>query len=208
MMSTSELCRLAPAIFTARKAWCCNGIANRPENGGIDYRSGANHPSVSLRLVTPDGERLCAGEDFNLHRWPPVPCAKYFDDRAWTAVESFATRVVRGEVCVSSLGRDDDLEPAGVCPGRGVNQDGTRIETLPMYTKGQRKRRTNLRVHLAYYGPAFAGWAWLPSDGATDALFRAPDDERGGARGDAYRPWCRTPSASCSSTSSLGISAG
>ena len=41
-MSTSELCRLAPAIFTARKAWCCNGIANRPENGGIDYRSGFN----------------------------------------------------------------------------------------------------------------------------------------------------------------------
>jgi hypothetical protein len=123
---------------------------------------GANHPSVSLRLVTPDGERLCAGEDFNLHRWPPVPCAKYFDDRAWTAVESFAARVVRGEACVSSLGRDDDLEPAGVCPGRGVNQDGTRIETLPMYTKCQRKRRTNLRVHLAYYGPAFTGWAWTP----------------------------------------------
>ena len=123
---------------------------------------GANHPSVSLRLVTPDGERLCAGEDFNLHRWPPVPCAKYFDDRAWTAVESFAARVVRGEACVSSLARDDDLEPAGVCPGRGVNQDGTRIETLPMYTKGQRKRRTNLRVHLAYYGPAFTGWAWTP----------------------------------------------
>ena len=70
---------------------------------------GANHPSVSLRLVTPDGERLCAGEDFNLHRWPPVPCAKYFDDRAWTAVESFAARVVRGEDCVSSLPGVDDL---------------------------------------------------------------------------------------------------
>jgi hypothetical protein len=34
-MSTSELCRLAPAIFTARKAWCCNGIANRPENAAL-----------------------------------------------------------------------------------------------------------------------------------------------------------------------------
>ena len=76
-----------------------------------------------------DKRLACAGEDFNLHRWPPVPCAKYFDDRAWTAVESFAARVVRGEACVAELGRDDDLEPAGVCPGRGVNQDGTRIRS-------------------------------------------------------------------------------
>lgn len=124
---------------------------------------GANHPSLSLRLVTPDGDRLDAGVDFNLHAWPPVPCAKYFDDRAWRAVESFAARVVLGEACVSSLA-PGEMEPAGVCPGRGVNQDGTRIETLPMRTKGSRGRRTNVRVHLAYYGPAFTGWAWTPEN--------------------------------------------
>ena len=135
-----------------------------PPNGGPAVAlHGANHPSLSLRLVTPDGDRLDAGVDFNLHAWPPVPCAKYFDDRAWSAVESFVARVVLGEACVSSLA-PGEMEPAGVCPGRGVNQDGTRIETLPMRTKASRGRRTNVRVHLAYYGPAFTGWAWTPEN--------------------------------------------
>ena len=134
-----------------------------PPDGPAVALHGANHPSLSLRLVTPDGDILDAGVDFNLHAWPPVPCAKYFDDRAWSAVESFAARVVLGEACVSSLA-PGEMEPAGVCPGRGVNQDGTRIETLPMRTKGSRGRRTNVRVHLAYYGPAFTGWAWTPEN--------------------------------------------
>ena len=59
-----------------------------PDGGPAVALHGANHPSLSLRLVTPDGDKLEAGVDFNLHAWPPVPCAKYFDDRAWSAVES------------------------------------------------------------------------------------------------------------------------
>lgn len=128
--------------------------------------------SLSVASAFSDGE-LRAGRHFNARLWDPVDCSRFMDDRPWSAVEAFVRECVAeggGEGCgVERLGADategpTDLAPAGVCPGAGV-LDGDRLEKYPLVKPGKTPRHT-YKVGLSYYGPAFAGWAWMPSDRA------------------------------------------
>ena len=135
-----------------------------------------------------DGE-LRVGTHFNARMWDPVSQAKFFDDRPWSAVDAFARGVVQGTADLANLIPEDAdgiagiadaaddpaaaasasssapaaLAPAGVCPGPGVTLNGARLHPDPSSKPGKRPKHT-FRVPLAYYGPAFAGWAWSPND--------------------------------------------
>ena len=50
------------------------------------------------------------------------------------------------------------------CNRKGV-LDGTRLDNFPLHKPGKIARH-NYKLPLAYFGPAFAGWAWMPSDRA------------------------------------------
>ena len=153
------------------------------------------------------GGEIRAGMHFNRAAMGPVRACRFLEDeRAWDGVARFVRALARGTRCLSDLSpaaargagatnvTDDasPLQPAGVCRGVGVGQDGVRLDAHPPTRRGKKPRHT-YKAAVAYYGPAFAGWAWLPSDGATDALFRAPDDERGGGAGGGGAEW--TPGA-------------
>ena len=106
------------------------------------------------------GRRVEAGKHFNALL---IRRVRAIDDRPWGCVESFARDVVAGTGCISSGGTGTGtVDLAGYAP-KGVHRHD---ERYPL-TKPGKSPRHNYKVNLAYYGPAFAGWAWMPSDRRT-----------------------------------------